>query len=128
MASAATIGRNLGGQRQGHDWRCDCPLGCGYALSLAEGEDGRLLAHCFGGCDYHEIETALVEYGLFDDDDLEVSRGAKCQRLHDPADRIEHARRLYESAAPDALIETYLLSRGISIGSVVLRFSPQFRH
>ena len=30
----------LGAQRQGHNWRCDCPLGCGYALSLADGESG----------------------------------------------------------------------------------------
>ena len=72
MAGAVTIARNLGGERGGANWCCPCPLGCGYALSLAEGEDGRLLAHCFGGCDYHEILAALVEYGLLDDDDFEA--------------------------------------------------------
>ena len=132
MASAATIGRNLGGQRQGHDWRCDCPLGCGYALSLAKGEDGRLLAHCFGGCDYHEIELALVEYGLLDDDDFEASRYvAICQHLRDSADearRIAFARQLYESAAFDPRIDIYLNSRGITIGSPVLHFALRYRH
>jgi hypothetical protein len=97
MASAATIGRNLGGQRQGHDWRCDCPLGCGYALSLAEGEDGRLLAHCYGGCSYPELEAALVEFGLYDDDSFEVSPSVTvCHHLRDPADEV---RRIIDAPA-----------------------------
>jgi putative DNA primase/helicase len=132
MAGVATIARNLGGERGGANWRAPCPLGCGYPLSLAAGEDGRLLAHCFGGCDYREIEVALVEYGLLDDDEFEASQSvAVCQPRRDPADearRIDYARRLYESAAPDPLIDTYLSLRGITIRSSVLRFSPRYRH
>ena len=132
MAGAATIARNLGGERGGANWHCPCPLGCNYALSLAEGEDGRLLAHCFGGCDYHEILAALVEYGLLDDDDFEASQNvAQCQRFHDQVDearRIDYARHLYESAAFDPRIDAYLDSRGIAIRSSVLRFSPRYRH
>jgi len=131
MAGVATIARNLGGERSGANWRCPCPLGCGYWLSLAQGEDGRVLAHCFGGCDYHEIELSLVEYGLFDDDDLEVSRGvAKCQRLDSvvKARRIDHTRQRYDSATSDPRIDTYLRSRGITIRSSILRFSPRYRH
>jgi putative DNA primase/helicase len=131
MAGLATIARNLGAERSGANWRCPCPLGCGYSLSLLEGEDGRLLAHCFGGCDYHKLELALVEYGLLDED-LEVARSvAKCQRLYDSADkarRIDRARQLYESAAPDPRIDTYIRSRGIAIRSSILRFSPRHRH
>jgi hypothetical protein len=136
MASVTTIARNLGGQRGGANWRCPCPLGCGYVVSLAEGKDGRLLAHCFGGCDYREIETALVEYGLLDDDDLiEVSRSVrsvvKRQRLCDSTDkarRIDYAQQLYESATFDPQIDVYLRSRGIAIRSSVLRFTPRYRH
>jgi hypothetical protein len=130
MAGVATIARNLGGECGGANWRCPCPLGCGYSLSLAEGEGGRLLAYCFGGCAYPEIEAALVPYGLLDDDDFEVSRCVTvCQ--HEPRDdarRIEHARQLYESAAPDPQIDTYLSSRGITIRSSILRFSLRYRH
>jgi hypothetical protein len=97
---------------------------------LTEGEDGRLLAHCFGGCDYREIEAALVEFGILDDDDSEVSRSVTvCQRdTKDDPHRILHARQLYESAAPDPRITVYLSSRGIDIHSPVLRFSPRYRH
>ena len=78
---AAAIARQLGATRQGHNWRCPCPLGCGYALSLSDGEDGRLLAFCFGGCEFDQVMSALVEYGLLDDDDsdslLTPSRGCR---------------------------------------------------
>ena len=66
---AAAIARRLGGQRQGNNWRCPCPLGCGYSLSLGYGENGKLLAFCFGGCEFDELMLALVEYGLLDDVD-----------------------------------------------------------
>jgi hypothetical protein len=29
---------------------------------------GRLLVHCYGGCDFNEIMLALIEYGLLDGD------------------------------------------------------------
>jgi hypothetical protein len=84
-------------QRQGHNWRCPCPLGCGYALSLADGEEGQLLAHCFGGCGFDDVLAVLVEYALFDDDDGVASRQcekriASARSAEQDADRIEHAR------------------------------------
>ena len=79
---AAGIARKLGATRQGSNWRCACPRGCGYSLCLADGEDGRLLAFCFGGCGYDEIMPALVEYGLLDDDDgYDLPCGASHHRL-----------------------------------------------
>ena len=66
--SAAAIARHLGATRQGNNWRCACPRGCGYGLSFREGPDGRLLVFCFGGCTFDQIMLALVEYGLLDDD------------------------------------------------------------
>jgi putative DNA primase/helicase len=133
VSSAAVIGRNLGGWRQGHNWRSPCPLGCGYALSLSNGEDGRLLAHCFGGCGFDEVMLALIEHGLFDDG--AVVDGALVRPLADPHERdkdeqhrITFARRLYDEALPDERIGIYLRSRSISITSPVLRFSAEAPH
>ena len=128
--SAAGIARQLGATRQGNNWRCACPRGCGYGLSFCDGPDGRLLAFCFGGCAFDEIMSALVEYGLLDDDDdddLHVSRGVTvCQR--DNTERIAHAGQIYDSGGWDERIAVYLCSRGIHLTSPVLRFSEQAPH
>jgi len=128
--NAAGIARQLGATRQGANWRCACPRGCGYGLSFCDGADGRLLAFCFGGCAFDEILAALVEYGLLDDDhddDLHVSRGVTvCQR--DNTERIAHARQIYDSGGWDERIAVYLYSRGIHRTSPVLRFSEQAPH
>jgi phage/plasmid primase-like uncharacterized protein len=128
--SAGAIARRLGGQRQGNNWRCACPRECGYSLSLSDGEDGRLLAFCFGGCEFDTIMLALVEHGLLDDgdgDDLRVSRCVTvCQR--DDAERIASARQIYDSGVCDQRVAVYLRSRGIRLISPVLRFTEQASH
>jgi hypothetical protein len=125
MASAASISSNLGAQRQGHDWRCPCPRECGYALSLADGEDGALLAHCFGGCEFNDIIASLVEYGLLDSDgEVDVSPSITLRVPEDPA-RFEAARWMYDRLIPAAgtIVETYLRSRAITLPvPTVLRF------
>ena len=96
---------------------------------MSDGEDGRLLAFCFGGCEFNEVMPALVEFGLLDDDDgddLHVSRGvAVCQR---DATRIAHARQVYDSGVWDERINIYLRSRWIGLTSPVLRFTEQAPH
>jgi phage/plasmid primase-like uncharacterized protein len=126
--SAAGIVRQLGATRQGNNWRCACPRGCGYGLSFREGPDGRLLVFCFGGCTFDRIMAALVEYGLLDDgDDSRVSRSVTvCQR--DDAQRIELARQIYSSGTQDQRIAVYLRSRGIRLISPVMRFAEQAPH
>ena len=128
--SAAGIARQLGATRQAHNWRAPCPCGCGYGLSFCDGADGRLLVHCFGGCNSDQIMPALVEYGLLDDDDgddLHVSRRViVCQR--DDAERIAHARQIYDSGAWDERIAVYLHSRGIGLTSPILKFQEQAPH
>ena len=128
--SAAGIARQLGATRQGNNWRCACPRGCGYSLSFCDGADGRLLVFCFGGCAFDEIMSALVEYGLLDDDDdddLHVSRGVTvCQR--DKTELIAHARQIYDGGGWDERIAVYLRSRDIYLTSQVLRFSAQAPH
>jgi putative DNA primase/helicase len=130
--NAASIARNLGAWRQGHNWRSPCPVGCGYSLSLSTAEDGRLLAYCFGGCDYNTILSALAAYGVFDDDDADLDVLPPAIDLRDrDADgrrRIEAARRLYDEANYDPRVEIYLRSRAIVIASPVLRFSESAPH
>ena len=48
-------------QRSGQGWRADCPNGhkTHGTLSLAQGEDGRLLLHCFTGCSAADVLGAL---------------------------------------------------------------------
>jgi hypothetical protein len=112
-ADAAVIARNLGGRRQGNQWRCTCPLGCGYSLNLRNGEDGTFLAYCHGPHEYGEIENALVEFGLLDGD-------AGCfippsSNEPDPTAKIEAARLTYQPLRPAAgtIVECYLRSRAI---------------
>src|SRR6516164_3558214 len=127
--SAAGFARQLGATRRGNNWRCACPRGCGYGLSFCDGADGRLLAFCFGGCKFDEIMSALVEYGLLDDDsdDSQVSRSVTvCQR--DGAQRVALARQIYNSGIQDERIAVYLRSRGIRLISQVLRFAEQAPH
>jgi hypothetical protein len=45
----------------GRGWRATCPVHGGKSqnsLSIAEGDDGRVLLHCFGGCDPLEVVKA----------------------------------------------------------------------
>jgi hypothetical protein len=98
---------------------------------LTDGEDGRLLAFCFGGCTFDEVTLALVAHGLLDDDDdagddPHVSRRvAVCQP--DPK-RIAHARQIYDSGVWDARIQVYLRGRGIGLTSPILKFQEQAPH
>ena len=132
--SAAGIARRLGGQRQGNNWRCACPRDCGYSLSLSEGEDGRLLAFCFGGCEFNEIMPALVEYGLLDgaDVDLGAPQGYQAAALRNDVDqrrrKIQQAREFYAGSAWDERIKIYLGSRLIIRTSPILRFHEQAPH
>jgi putative DNA primase/helicase len=128
---AAAMARQLGGTRQRHNWRCPCPCGCGYALSFCDGADGRLLVHCYGGCDFPDIFAQLVQYGLLDGDDA-PSGGQPTPFNNDDADqrrrKIQQARAIYDSGVWDARIQTYLRSRGITLTSPILRFCESAPH
>src|SRR5262249_53522007 len=122
------LARRFDGRRQGHNWRLPCPLGCGYTLALADAEDGKLLAFCRGGCAYADILSALVEYGLFDDDDAPLRHDASLsvrRSADDDLARSRAARWIYDNLAPAAgtTAEVYLRHRHILIAMPpVLRF------
>ena len=133
MMSAAGIAHQLEGYRQGSNWRVLCPRNCGYSLSLRDGKDGRLLAFCFGGCDFNEIMLALVEYGLLDGDegDPGAPLGDRIARDRDDARRrrsIQQARSICDSGGSDERIAVYLRSRGITWIPPILKFHEQAPH
>tara|TARA_Y100000780_G_scaffold197352_1_gene187879 strand:+ start:3440 stop:5179 length:1740 start_codon:yes stop_codon:yes gene_type:complete len=47
--------------KMGKGWQAHCPAhhDNSPSLSIAEGEDGRLLLHCFAGCEYRDIMAAI---------------------------------------------------------------------
>jgi phage/plasmid primase-like uncharacterized protein len=92
-------------------------------VSFRDGDDGRLLAFCFGGCGFTDI-LAAVENDPLDGDDDADDRGVAAPRPSE-RERVDLALRLYDRLAPAAgtIAEAYLRSRGITIAvPSVLRF------
>lgn len=55
------LSRLDGVERRGRGWRVRCPShgsDKNRTLSVAVGDDGRLLIHCFAGCSAHEVVQA----------------------------------------------------------------------
>ena len=48
-------------QQHGHGYRANCPRGHSSrgALSLSEGDDGRVMLHCFAGCSAADVVGVL---------------------------------------------------------------------
>ena len=126
----------------GRNWLCACPVHGGASLSLADGRNGALLAHCFAGCDGREVWRELRNRGLIGDgDDRRSPEQVEAQRRRDEAvaatererirRRIEQARALYGRGedARGTPVETYLRSRGITTPVPrVLRFVQHCPH
>jgi hypothetical protein len=89
-------------------------LGCGYDLSFRDGENGQLLAYCFGGCEYNTIMMALDEYGAFDGADstgsVYAGNGSVPQHRDDAA-RIARACEIYSLGVADERTRVYPLAR-----------------
>jgi hypothetical protein len=72
--TARSIAQALGGIRNGNGYLCRCPVathGKGRgdrnpSLSIADGDDGKLLVRCFAGCDPCDVLAALRSRGLLD--------------------------------------------------------------
>jgi len=107
------LARGLGGQRQGHNWRCPCPLDCGYSLSFRDAEEGRLLIHCFGGCNYEDVLAALVEYGLFDDG---IDPAFDCAH---PSGTLDSVSFLFRERGVGAITDSLAARRGPDFGLTI---------
>jgi putative DNA primase/helicase len=106
--------------RMGRAWRCRCPLHGGHSLDVRDGDAGRILATCWGGCDRLAVLTELRRMGL-------IGSGARGRRLYyaprivsaprrdDDAGRAARALNIWHEARPGAgtIAARYLASRGI---------------
>jgi hypothetical protein len=139
MTDARTIIDALGGRWHGGYGMALCPAHSNTrtpALSIKDGAGGKLLVHCFTGCDGADVIAALRARGLLEGHSdwptdhrrivLQIAgRKAATQR------RIEQARRCWAEAGPivGTLAERYLSARSIT-GPLpwALRFHPSCWH
>jgi hypothetical protein len=120
--SADHIGRALNGRRNGSGWlvRCPCPdhgKGRGDwspSLSIADGDDGRILLRCFAGCEFLDVLDELKHRGLIDDDRPMRAR-QPCVRAEPKPVPDPEALKLWQTSSPafGTLAAEYLERRGI---------------
>ena len=123
MSEAETIVRALGGRWNGRRGACRCPAHDDQhpSLSVAEGDDGRLLLHCFAGCAFEEVLDVVRDMGLAEESggrltpDPETVERRRTEEAAERAKRTAQARRLWAEASPIAgtLDERYLRARCI---------------
>lgn len=128
-AEAAT--HALGGKWSGRRGLAFCPAHENTrtpALSLADGEDGKLLVKCFAGCDVIDVLRELNRRGLGEAD---ISVCPKQKPGYRISDRRGFAMKLWREAYPisNTLAERYLRERGIRPPfPASLRFHPSLQH
>lgn len=122
---AKDITTSLGGHWQGRFGTAPCPICQGErlkgqnALTLTDGEDGRLLAHCKkSGCDFVDIISALGLRGggyVAPTPHEMAARKAEAEAEREKA--LERCKRVWERSTPIAGTkgEAYLRGRGISV-------------
>jgi putative DNA primase/helicase len=139
--NATEIAHALGdARREGRGWRCRCPLHGGRSLVLRDGDGGRVLATCWGGCDRLDVLAELRRLGQLDGrgSDYRPNVTAASRRDDTACDASHTARALaiWREAQPiiGTLAERYLLGRGIVIAELQtemnasLRFHPRCPH
>jgi putative DNA primase/helicase len=128
---AAKIARALRGTRSGEGWlvRCVAHDDDRPSLSIADGHDGRLLVHCFAGCNPRDVLAALCHLGLYNSSGLVAPYCAPHVREAGREALAWSARadRIWQASVPliGTPAETYLQSRKCLIPACAdLRFLP----
>lgn len=129
---ARTLVEALGGIWRGNNSPAFCPAHENHrtpALSVSQGEDGKLLLYCFAGCSYQDVMEALRRKGV---------EGVYAAPMPLPAASVPnlkleaHARAIWREAVPihGTQAETYLREgRGITCALPrTLRFHPACWH
>lgn len=127
------IARQLGkATRTGNGWLCLCPAHDDHkpSLSLSLSEERTLLAHCYAGCFFPNILSALRSRKLLEKSDF-LERRDVFQAPQSPKEPNKVALRIWHESvrAEGTHVETYLRSRGIQ-GTIspTLRFHPRLFH
>ena len=123
--TARTIVHALGGRWSGTSGMARCPAHRDRTRSLSvSGRDGRVLWHCFTGCDQRDVMAALKVRGLFDggitpiegsDYWLRENQGIDAP-VSDIRARTVRAQHAWNSTEPadGTLVEIYPRGRGIA--------------
>lgn len=132
QASAAEIAAALEGRREGRQWRCRCPIHGGRSLFVRDGDLGRILVFCHGGCDARDVLAELRHLGLLEGPRENYPLPAM-RRHHHPDEAAHTARALavWRESRPAAgtIVETYLATRGLALPPLCsLRFHPKCPH
>jgi hypothetical protein len=141
MTDARDLTLALGGRWHGRSGNAPCPCcqperrRAQAALSIGEGDGGRLLLRCHkAGCSYADILAAagIAPGGYRGSDPAEVAR-REAERRAEAGRKAEQARRLWREAVPaeGTPVARYLReARGIALDRLpaVLRFHPETWH
>jgi putative DNA primase/helicase len=135
--SAADLACALGAKKSGKGWIGKCPAHKDNdpSFSIGEGDNGKVLIHCFAGCDPSAVIDALKARGLWNGEALqpftrEERKAASEQRKREHDRRIADAARLWNEAQypRDTIAENYLASRKLRLPFELcdraLRFHP----
>lgn len=131
--SADHIGTTLKGRRNGNGWLVSCPCpnhGKGRgdrfpSLSVADGDDGRLLLRCFAGCEFVDILEELKYRGLIDGKQPVLPRNQFTPTIHrgiEPSPDVG-ALTIWQATveAQETIVDEYLNRRGIYLRPPMLR-------
>jgi putative DNA primase/helicase len=116
--NAGEIARALGeARREGSNWRCRCPLHGGWSLSLRDGDAGRLLVTCWGGCNRSDVLAELRRAGFLDKRDGDYRPRLPATSISKDNRRIASCLSIWRKAQPPAnsIVATYLASRQITL-------------
>ncbi len=133
--TAGAIAKALKGQRTPSGWLVCCPAhnDRNPSLLLGDGEDGKLLCHCYAGCDGRDVLAAIRSMGLLEHAATTMVRQAPRTDTNDEdrQRRIEYARKLWRDTQPaeDSPVAKYLANRGYA-GPIppTLRYHPSLKH
>lgn len=137
--SAERIATALGGRRVGGGWMARCPAHDDATPSLAikDGRDGKVLVHCFAGCEQAAVIAALRERGLWENGSNGDSGIPRRDRAANPASTDNDRRRTASALRvwcgsrdiSDTPAAAYLRSRYITIPAPRrLKFHPGLKH
>jgi putative DNA primase/helicase len=132
LTTAADIAAALEGRREGRQWRCRCPIHGGCSLLVRDGDAGRILVFCHGGCEARDLLAELRRSGLLSgtSENYRLPPMRRNDRL-DEAARTAWALAVWRETRPadGTIVETYLANRGLALPPPqYLRFHPRCPH
>ena len=131
--SAAEIAAALGdARREGHSWRCRCPVHGGRSLCVRDGEGNRVLVTCWGGCDRLTVLAELGRRKLLKARAPDYRLHPESKPVRDDTSRVATALAIWDEARDSGgtIVESYLASRhgSLSLPTYVageaIRFHP----